>query len=129
MDSRSLSVLEIAAVRPRTHQEYSSTASQFLNFCCLNGLSWENSTGLDAAIIFFFVELFNNGMGVEMGLKLLSAIGHFLPYAGRWGTCKLPRAHRAIAGWKSLRPPKQRLPMPVPVAMAIVGYLILRGPP
>ena len=62
-----------------------------------------------------------------MGSKCLAAVKFFLPTFSRLGSDHLPRAHRAVNSWTKLRPGQQRLPVPLVVLHAILGFLLHRG--
>ena len=66
-------------------------------------------------------DLYLDGEAAHSGESLVASLRHL--YSAR---LTLPRAARALKGWRLLAPPKQRLPLPRQAVMAICGWLMAR---
>ncbi len=123
------SPLESAAVARGSAEQYRMAAQLLIDHCSELGLNWSTANELDAVMVDLFNRLYSEGFGEGVGRKVFSAIGHLLPHVSRLGTWKLPRVHRALQGWRKLRPPQQRLPMPRFAALAIAALMVQKGYP
>ncbi|CAK0850032.1 unnamed protein product [Prorocentrum cordatum] len=122
-----LSSLERLAIRPSSETLYRSLVKGFQDHCLGLALDWHERPTLDGLLVDFFNGLHLEGLGPDVGSGTLAALAHFLPGLGRSGATLLPRASRAVLGWRRRAPPFTRLPMPRAAMGAIVGYLIHRG--
>ena len=124
-----LSVLEQAATRPHTEWQCKEAAAGFLRWCQLFHLVFQNLVQLDALLVQYFPVLFADGLDGAAGSVTVAALRHFFPSLGPTAIGALPRAMRAITGWRKIVPPQMRLPLPRAAAAAIAGMMILLGEP
>ena len=113
-------------VRPSTEVRYEQAAWDFLTWVQSGGQSWSDTRELDALLTEYFTTLFLDGCDAGAGSVALPALRHFLPAALPRGS-SLPRAARAIKGWRLLAPAAQRLPLPRMAAFAVSADLCRRG--
>jgi len=93
----------------------------------VEGRDWTGPAELDVALIQFFCVLFLDGYEAATGQMTIAALRHFLPEMGSSTQWPLPRAERALQGWRSLLPPRMRLPLPRAAAGCIAGLMISHG--
>ena len=117
-----LSLLEAAAIRPRSQANYVQSLVRFTQYCHFLGLTWLDADGLDATVIAYMTALYMDGEGVHAGEVLIAALRYTLGTA-----LSLPRAARSLKGWRRLAPPRQRLPLPRPAMFAIAGAFLAEG--
>ena len=102
------SKLEVEAVCSSTQIEYSQRLQRFEVFCEGLGVTVDaliSEATLERALLEYFDQEFVNGGAVEIGTKLLAAIGHRWPLWHRSAqTGRLPRVRRALQGWCRLVP-------------------------
>ena len=110
----------------RTNRLYAQHASRFAEWCRWQGLSWTSTAELDVMLTAFLGHLALDGFDTATGRVTIAALRHFVPGLGG-GRASLPRASRALDGWKKLKPPTMRLPLPRPAIMAVLGVLLSRG--
>ena len=122
-----LSALERLAIRPSTEDLYLSFLRRLVGHCLALGLDWADWGGLDVLLVDFFNGLYLDGVGPDVGSGTLAALGHFLPGLGKQASSLLPRASRAVQGWRRRTPPFTRLPLPRAAMGAIVGVLVHWG--
>ena len=82
---------------------------------------------VDAALVLYMNELFEKGHGANRGDVLLSALLHFLPQYGNLGSSRLPRAWRALKGWRRLCGRRSRNPVVRMIWSAVIWDLCCRG--
>lgn len=119
-----LSLLEAAAIGPRTEVIYTAKLRSFLTFCLLQHEDWHDDAGWDALLARFMNRLFLDGFQADEGQKLIAAVGHAFPRYTKAGMGFLPRSLRCLRGWAKLAPARQRLPMPKVIMFALVGGLL-----
>jgi len=124
LQNGSLSVLELEAVRPSTAAGYRRHAARFVEWCRAEGHNWTDLMTLDLILVTYFSHLFMDGLDSATGASTVAAIRFLLPRLVSPKLFPLPRAERALRGWKALVPPAQRLPVPRAVAGAIAGVMM-----
>jgi len=81
---------------------------------------------LDRAIVMRFHEMFFDGENASEGSRLIAAmVWKFLRLAP--AAQHLPRATRAVKGWRRLAPARSLLPLPWTLACLIASYMMSRG--
>eukprot|EP00959_Pyramimonas_sp_CCMP1952_P049446 1033038-Pyramimonas_sp.AAC.1 len=78
---------------------------------------------LGAAVARFFDELYLAGKVASTGEKLIAAIAMHVPGYKSKGRLALPRAHRALRGWRMPRPSRARRPLPWAACMGVARRL------
>ena len=101
--------------------------TQFMQWCQRSRLDWTTDTEIDGLMVMYFDKLFWLGTPSADGSKALAALKFFLPSLSRLGAGNLPRAHRALTCCTKLRPGQQRVPLPLIVMTAILGFLCRQG--
>lgn len=124
-----LSYLEHMTVRRPTRVYYHQTMEVFLRWVRRRNLSWTTDNELDAVVVLHFDERFFKGASPEVGSSLVATLKHFIAEVRIGGRGALPRAQRALASWRKLRPTKQRLPLPRIVLLAMAGTVVALGFP
>ena len=120
-------VLEQNAVRPATRAQYQIFFTAFLNWASLTpALDLSDST-LDAKIVDYLTELYYRGFGLSVAEKTLASVMHFVPELGKSGPRQIPRAWRAVKGFRRLAPPRSRVAETLPVVAAIATGLVRSG--
>ena len=120
--TRQLSITEVASVGKRSRQQYISLLNQFLTSSRPGTLA-VTAPLQDAALVRFYDELYLAGKVASSGEKLLAAISMHVPDYQNKGRLALPRAHRALRGWRLLRPSRTRRPLPWAACMGIARQL------
>ena len=118
-----LGITEQAAVQQRTFTSYNRLLSAFMIFCGLTSLVMPAHM-LDARIVQFFDYLYLEGRAASSGEKLIAAVMMFLPDYHARGRLPLPRAGRALRGWRRLAPTKTRRPLPWAVCCAVAMQIM-----
>ncbi|CAK0826016.1 unnamed protein product [Prorocentrum cordatum] len=81
---------------------------------------------LEETLLEYFNELYFEGHDSPDGSKLAAAVTHFrldlLPKL-----INMPRVQRALKGWKSMAPPRARLPLPWPVVAWMADWMVTNG--
>lgn len=120
------SVLEMAAVQPRTLWDYFRRLGWFQkHITTVAAVSGHMTDDLDEEIVKWFDLLFERGCSSEDGAKFMAALQHVAPKFK--DHTLLPRAFRAIKGWKRLRPLRSRVPLPWQAFLAILGSALHKG--
>jgi len=124
---RGTSLLEEQAITPATTAQYRDEVEQLKKDGGPDPAK-DSPVVLDAGIVQHFENLFFKGMQPARGMKLLGAVMHFWPQYGKLGGSHLPRAWRALKGWRRLAPGRSRVPEPLrlwcgmAVVMALLGF-------
>ena len=121
-----MSLLENASVSGDTKESYRRQMGEFMKRESVGNINCHASE-LDQKLVSHFDRLYLEGKGFSAGQKLLAALLFFLPVYGAAGRLNLPRAQRALRGWKKRRPGTTRRPLPWCVICGIALDLTLRG--
>ena len=121
-----MSLLENASVSSDTKESYRRQMGEFMKRESVGNINCHASE-LDQKLVSHFDRLYLEGKGFSAGQKLLAALLFFLPVYGSAGRLNLPRAQRALRGWKKRRPGTTRRPLPWCVICGIALDLTLRG--
>lgn len=118
--SGKLTMLEKNSVSSEQQGQYQHYLGNFRAFCQENKLKFPPKKDVDAVLADYFDVLFLDGKTASEGEKTLAALEfHFHGLKGSLG-----RSRRALRGWRKLRPPKSRLPLPKPVAFGMAMRLL-----
>ena len=121
------SILETKSVSAATSAQYRTYYKEFLMFCRSEDRDIKHGIGLDQALVQLFTTLFFEGWEANRGEKTLAAVMMHLPRFGNQGDLKLPRARKALAGWRKLAPQRARTPHTVFVVSGLSALLASRG--
>ena len=110
--------------RTRRPPTYHDAFWSFVNFCDQENrpaLRRADLPSADRALEFYFDKLFFDGENPHVGETLIAAFG----YHTRWSTKgALPRARRALKGWKVVVPDHARDPIPWEAVLFIIEDLL-----
>ena len=120
-------LLEERAVTEQVTKQYNEELRQFMRSANITDLRTVPENEMDEKLAVFFELSFFTGHQPNRGSKLIAALMHRLPDYGRNGNKKLPRAWRALRGWKRLVPGRSRRPEPLRVWAGIANGLAARG--
>ena len=117
--------LEQSAISPRTAADYKFRMEVFKKFCLLHWISTTGPRNLDPSLTTFLQQCFNDGMELAEATQYLAAVIDSCPEAA--AKHKLPRARRALKGWKNLDPGRSRPPLPWPLIALIAQTMLEQG--
>ncbi|CAE7354645.1 unnamed protein product [Symbiodinium sp. CCMP2592] len=117
-----MTLLEMASVSEAQRNQYSKYLISFKDFCKEHVKEWPPED-LDWMLADFFDDMFLEGSSLAVGEKTLAAVEFRFVHSKKG----LLRARRALKGWRKMRPPTSRLPLPKPVAFGIATVMIARG--
>ncbi|CAK0867387.1 unnamed protein product [Prorocentrum cordatum] len=120
--TRQLSITEAAAVGRRSRLQCTRLLELFLRRSRLTSLA-APAADAGAAVVRFFDELYLEGKVASTGEKLLAAIFMHVPDYQSKGKLALPRAYRALRGWRLLRPSRTRRPLPWAACMGVARQI------
>ncbi|CAJ1362253.1 unnamed protein product [Effrenium voratum] len=118
-----LTELEQKSISTEQEAQYSSYLRRFKDFCKESGLVWPLRGKVDETLADYFDVLYLDGQGVNAGEKTLAAV-EFYFHAVKG---KMMRSRRALRGWRKVRPPRSRLPLPRTVVFGIAMRMIFQG--
>ncbi|CAK0887025.1 unnamed protein product, partial [Prorocentrum cordatum] len=114
------------AVNNRTTLDYQARYHRFLTWAEAARLPVSTIPELEETLLEYFNELYFEGHDSPDGSKLAAAVTHFrldlLPKL-----INMPRVQRALKGWKSMAPPRARLPLPWPVVAWMADWMVTNG--
>ena len=112
MNHLTLSLLERKAIGMATEKIYQSEYARFMSFAKPRFLNLDNSDQVDQALVDYMNHQFLNGHQAFVGDRLIASWIHHHPQYGRAGPRRMPRALRALKGWRKLCPGRSRTPYP-----------------
>ncbi|CAE7252533.1 AMY1.1 [Symbiodinium necroappetens] len=119
---QNMTLLEMASVSEAQRNQYTKYLNSFKDFCQEHEMGWPPDN-LDWVLADYFDDMFLQGSSLAVGEKTIAAV-EFRFIEAKKG---LLRARRALKGWRKLRPPTSRLPLPKPVTYGIAMVLIAKG--
>lgn len=119
--------LETRAVRAPTRERYMAVMRRFNSYAESQGLLVQGAAEIDAALEEWFEHCFFRGEMPATGEIAMAALMHLMPEFSRCGSAKVPRAWRALKGWRLFSPVKTRKPVPWPVWTALAWRLVEAG--
>ena len=122
-----LTVLERRAITRRTETTYMKEYQGFTKYCDDNGLGDVEGKALDTMMSTYFQFLFFLGYQASRGEKIFAALLHMKPQYTQNGKGALPRAWRALKGWRILCPGRTRKPLPKCFWMAVACLMHSMG--
>ena len=120
-------LLESRAVTRRVERQYHQELERF--GASDLGRDWKDmgDATLDEALAGYLERLYFEGHTPSRGMKLLAALMHVKARFAKGGGGRIPRAWRAIKGWKKLCPGSSRPPEPMCVWAAMAHELVSMG--
>ena len=128
-DMNHLSLLERKAIGMATEKIYQSEYARFMSFAKPRFLNLDNSDQVDQALVDYMNHQFLNGHQAFVGDRLIASWIHHRPQYGRAGSRRMPRALRALKGWRKLCPGRSRTPYPLAVWCGMAVTLKQMGYP
>ena len=122
-----LTFLERVPVQPATERSYEDAMAHFLEFCNVDKRRLVADAEVDSELVRYFNDRFAAGLPAHYGEVCLAALMHFLPQYSKIGDSRLPRAWRALKGWRRRAPSRSRLAYPLQVWAAMCWALALGG--
>ncbi|CAE8643896.1 unnamed protein product [Polarella glacialis] len=120
-------LLETASVTEPVWVTYRSLCENIVNFAEEQDNRLNSDEDIDMIIVKWFHKEFEGGEDLSRGEKALAAWQAIFPEFSKFGKRKIPRAHRALKGWRKLAPPRSRKPTPYQVVAAHAVRLAARG--
>ena len=118
-----LSVLESKSVSKPVLKDYAKRVAKFKVFWGQLAPETQDGPVVDAALIGYLDHLFFQGEMPHVGEKILASIMALWPRFARHGVCGLPRAFRAMKGWRKVCPAKSRSPLALCVWAALANEM------
>ena len=122
-----LSLLERVTVKSSTERSYEDAMTKLLEFCNLHDRRLVEDSEVDEEIVRYFNDLFGKGKPAHEGEVCMAALMHFVSRFSKMGEARLPRAWRALKGWRRRAPSRSRIAYPLPVWAGIIWALCLGG--
>ena len=122
-----LTLLERVTVKSQTEKSYEQAMNLFVAFCDVDNRRLVEDAEVDAELVRFFNERFAAGQPAHQGEVCMAALMHFQPQFSRVGDAKLPRAWKALKGWRRRAPCRSRLAYPFQVWAAMCWVLARNG--
>ena len=119
-----LSILETRSIGPSTRRDYEKRRAEFTRFCLFENLRLFSVELLDLAIVDYMDKLYLDGKQAEAGEKILAALKCLHPLMARRPLDDLPRALRALKGFRKMAPNFSRFGLPWEWVAAIANTLI-----
>lgn len=117
-------MLELESVSAPTRVRYAEALRQLMALVpCLDP---HKEGALDGSLCDYFQDSFLKGELCNRGETMMAAIMFTYPQYLKGGLTKLPRAWRALKGWKRLVPPRSRRPIPRATWCAVASRLVAR---
>ena len=121
------SLLEQQAVQEQTRRQYRDELRRWLTFSRFEDLNRVSNEAIDESLVRFFERDFFLGEQAHRGAKVLAALMHAEPRFGRRGDRRVPRAWRALKGWRRLAPGRSRRPEPLCFWAGMANEMVKKG--
>ncbi|CAK0792456.1 unnamed protein product, partial [Prorocentrum cordatum] len=122
-----VSLLEMKSVGKQSIPYYLQKFREFLDFVVDHGFDLHKDEDVDEALVQLMDLMYLDGWQVDQGEKLLAAVKLGIPRFSRAGLGGLPRAARALRGFRKAAPEACRLGLPRAWVVAIVAAMLWRG--
>lgn len=119
--------LEEQSVAATTLQRYRSAVERFLMSDAARGVKPELDESVDDALARYFTDAFFSGKHPTLGEQTAAGLMALWPEFSMSGGRRIPRAWRALKGWRRLTPMVSRKPLPWPLWAAVAHRLCRRG--
>jgi len=121
--------LEMESVKEPTRVMYTGRMEDFKEDAGLADLTAAEPAVVDGALVQHFQKKYLRGYQAATGMQVIAALMFFLPCYGRLGDKKVPRAWRALKGWRMLTPSRSRQPEPLTTWAMLMHWLVAQGAP
>ena len=107
-------VLGDRSITTATLRDYAQRLAEFYDYLEVNEIAcdFEQGESADSALTLFMNYQFSVGELASEGEKAKAAFEAYHPRFARHGDLGLPKARRALIGWKKATPPKRTYPLP-----------------
>jgi hypothetical protein len=119
--------LEQCAVGVASQAEYRKELQSFYQYAAIRDVRSLSETSLDEHLVNYLNTLWYRGSHPSKGEKTLAGLMHHVAAYGRLGSQKIPRAWRALRGWRLLCPSVSREPQPMSVWSLVICFLCESG--
>ena len=116
-------LLEVITVGPKVERYYRLALEKFIAWADQRKIHLTADARVDAALTQYMTQRFLEGQQSSEGDKLLAGLLHFAPEWGKMGHRTIPRAWRALRGWRRRCPSRSRRPWPLKVWAAVAWKL------
>ena len=120
-------LLEIISVGPKVERYYKLALEKFVTWADKSSKALTSDGKIDEALTQYMTEMFLTGLQSSEGDKLLAGLLHFAPEWGKFGHRTIPRAWRALRGWRRRCPSRSRRPWPLEVWAAMAWKMAQNG--
>ena len=124
-----LSLLERRAVGLATEKMYVKEYEEFMTFARPRGLNLDHAEKVDALLVEFMNLQFLSGHQAYKGDRLIASWMHHRVMFSKVGAKRIPRALRALKGWRRLCPGRSRTPYPLAVWCGMAALMKEMGHP
>ncbi|CAK0811819.1 unnamed protein product [Prorocentrum cordatum] len=121
--------LESSSVSTKTYKDYDQRHSDFQEWIAQNRLSIKLERQPDLVLTDYINHMWSTGHDVSEGSKVLAAYMYFYPDYSKAGRNVLPRARKALRGWRRLEPGRTRPPIPLHLLALLWLEMIHMGSP
>ena len=101
--------LERQAVSSSTQASYQAELERFMKYAQRHQLDTNLGEAMDNSLVQHMNALYRQGFQSYHGDRLMASVMHRHPSCGRLGNVKMPRAWRALKGWRKLCPGRTRM--------------------
>ena len=119
--------LEAASLTKAVRGRYDKYLQEFKEFSGLKEPDTAPTREVDAAMVEWMESRYENGRAANDGAQMLAAFECKFQEYGKHGKLRLTRAHRALVGWRRLRPPHSRPPLAWEMVAGLAVLLAIRG--
>ena len=123
------SFLAANSVSKLTLVSYEKAVRDFCLWAKLRGEELKEDEKVDALLVAFMNSMYQEGHRSWKGERVFAGLLCLAPQFGRYGTARLPRAIRALKGWRRLTPSFSRRPLTWAVWCAMATELYRMGEP
>ena len=124
--SEGLSFLEAKAISAKVARYYGHELECFMRHAKVPDLQTVKAKEMDLRLVSYFNHMYFKGEQSDRGDKCLASLIHRVPAFGRHGDMKIPRAWRALKGWRLLTPSRTRAAYPLAVWCGMAWRLTCR---
>ncbi|CAK0889909.1 unnamed protein product [Prorocentrum cordatum] len=127
--SAGASLFEQKAAQQQTRKQCRAELDRRQEFANLGDPQLVSDENVEEMLVRYFERDCFLGEQAHRGAKLLAALMHAEPRFGRRGSRRVPRARRALKGWRRLAPGRSRWPEPLCLWAGVVNEMMSRGEP
>ena len=126
-EGQGLTLLESRAVKRPTREKYLKEVRAWLEHHDATAAGHAADGDVDASLCTYMTNLWAQGQQSYTGEALMAGLLHFMPEFNKFGDKKIPRAWRALRGWRLLTPARSRRPVAWPIWAGVCWELCRQG--